>query len=174
MALLTAVVGGLKLLSELSGAITNITKAISDTKIAGINATTEKERIAADERVKSLEAERDVLIVQWQAQARMVDASISQVNETMREELKPENRHWFFTGWRAAAGWVFVVIAALFGCCLIYATTWDGGMLTRINAAWQIYAAYFGTLAAMVGVYVVARTADKVKGVDTSARAAKP
>lgn len=53
--------------SLISGAFTTIdgiTKAISDEKIAGINAKTEEERIASDERVKTLEARRDLMMAE--------------------------------------------------------------------------------------------------------------
>lgn len=43
-------------------AITSISNAISNTKIAAINATTEQERVAATERAAGLEAQRDVLV----------------------------------------------------------------------------------------------------------------
>lgn len=132
-------------------------------KLAALNAATERARIEVD---GFKEAERQYF--------ETLRVAIGETGATMREELRPENRHWFFTGWRPAAGWVFVVHAALFGCCLLYATVWDGALLTHIDAAWKIYAAYFGILAAMVGVYVVARTADKVMGVDTKALAPAP
>lgn len=60
----TALLGGIKALTGFSDAITNITKAISDTKIAAINAKTQEERIAAEERVKTLEARRDVMVAE--------------------------------------------------------------------------------------------------------------
>lgn len=58
---------GLKALTGISNAITNISKSIADAKIAAITATTEQERIAANERAKALEARRDVLIAEAQA-----------------------------------------------------------------------------------------------------------
>lgn len=42
--------------------INSITGAIANEKIASLNAKTDQERIAADERVASLTAQRDVLI----------------------------------------------------------------------------------------------------------------
>lgn len=61
----------LKLLFSLPGLITgafstinNITAAISNERINARNAQTEEERIAADERVKSLEARRDLMIAE--------------------------------------------------------------------------------------------------------------
>lgn len=53
------------LLELIPGAFTTlngITSAISNAKIAAINATTEQERISAQERVSTLQAQRDVLI----------------------------------------------------------------------------------------------------------------
>lgn len=43
-------------------AITSISNAISNEKIAALNATTEQDRIAAQERITALQAQRDVLI----------------------------------------------------------------------------------------------------------------
>jgi hypothetical protein len=48
----------------LFGTVDGITKAISDQKIAAINATTEKERIHANEMVLTLQARRDVMIAE--------------------------------------------------------------------------------------------------------------
>lgn len=132
-------------------------------KLAALQAATERARIEVQGFV---EAERQYF--------ETLRAAIGETGKTMREEVKPENRHWFFTGWRPAAGWVFVVHAALFGCVLLYATVWDGPLLVRVDSAWKIYTAFFGTLAAMVGVYVVARTADKAAGKDTSTLAPAP
>lgn len=53
------------LLGLLPGAfqsITNITNAISNERIAAVNAKTAQDRIAAEERAKALEMQRDVLI----------------------------------------------------------------------------------------------------------------
>lgn len=52
------------LIGGLFGTINNITAAISNEKINARNAQTEEERIASDERVKSLEARRDLMIVE--------------------------------------------------------------------------------------------------------------
>lgn len=106
----------------------------------------------------------------WAAGAAAVAAS---ANETMRAEIRPENRHWFFTGWRPTAGWIFDVYAAVFGAVLMVAGVAAAFLgkrqaLAELIAAWPLYAAFFATLAAMVGVVVVARSSDKAKGVDTS------
>lgn len=52
------------LFKGLFGTIDNLTKAISDQKIAAINATTEKERVRANENVLTLQARRDVMIAE--------------------------------------------------------------------------------------------------------------
>jgi hypothetical protein len=46
---------------------------------------------------------------------------LRQTGQTMRLELAPENRHWFFTGWRPAIGWTFVLFAISFGSMLTLA-----------------------------------------------------
>jgi hypothetical protein len=57
--LLSSVLG---LLPTIANTITSITQAIANEKIAAIGAKTDQERIEAEERVKTLEAKRDVLI----------------------------------------------------------------------------------------------------------------
>jgi len=52
------------LISGLFGTINGITAAIKDEKIAGINARTQEEKIASDERVRTLEARRDTMIAE--------------------------------------------------------------------------------------------------------------
>jgi hypothetical protein len=52
------------LVSGAFGTINGITKALSDAKIAQINATTQQDKIAAEERVNTLQARRDVLIAE--------------------------------------------------------------------------------------------------------------
>jgi len=68
MGIITAVFGGLSAASQffsgMFGTINGITNAISNQKIAAINATTEQEKIAAQERVTTLQARRDVLIAE--------------------------------------------------------------------------------------------------------------
>lgn len=44
--------------------IDNITNAIANEKIAALNATTDQERIAANERVSTLQARRDLMIAE--------------------------------------------------------------------------------------------------------------
>lgn len=52
----------LGLLPQAFTAVGNITSAISNAKIAAINAKTDQERVKAEENVRTLEAQRDVLI----------------------------------------------------------------------------------------------------------------
>jgi hypothetical protein len=173
LGILSAITGGLHTVNLISNAITGIGRVISDAKVAAINATTEQERIKANERIAALQAERDKLIAELNAQAQVLTATVGEVNETMRLELLPENRHWFYTGWRPAAGWIFDVNAVVFGLVLAAATlmAFTGAVapLREIAAAWPIYAAYFTMLLLVVGVAVVARSADKRAGVATSA-----
>jgi hypothetical protein len=63
------------LISGVFGTIDGITSAISNERIAGINAQTTEERIASDERVKALAARRDVLIA---------ESSVSRANIMVR------------------------------------------------------------------------------------------
>lgn len=60
-ALITSIPG---LIAGLFGSINHITDAISNEKIAGLNATTQQEQIASGERVKTLEARRDLMIAE--------------------------------------------------------------------------------------------------------------
>lgn len=50
------------LLSGLFGTVNGITNAIANEKIAALTATTDRDRIAAQERVNSLSVQRDVLV----------------------------------------------------------------------------------------------------------------
>ena len=93
-----------------------------------------------------------------------VEVGTAEVNATMRAEVGHE--HWFFSGWRPAAGWLFDIYAALFGFELTYALAqsafYDNAKpLAAITAAWPVFAVYLGALAAMVGVYVIGRSQEK-------------
>ncbi len=54
----------LALIPGLFQTINGITQAISNERIAVVNATTDQERIAAQERLNTLDAQRDVLIAE--------------------------------------------------------------------------------------------------------------
>lgn len=58
--------------------INGITNAISNERIRKIDATTDQARIQADERIKSLEAKRSVLVA---------EAGISKINAVMRAAI---------------------------------------------------------------------------------------
>jgi hypothetical protein len=62
--MLSILSGLLGLLPTLSNTINGITNAISNERLAAITARTDEEKIASDERIKSLEAKRDVLIAE--------------------------------------------------------------------------------------------------------------
>lgn len=54
----------LGIVPAITGTINGITNAISNERIKAMDATTEQERISAQERVNSLQAKRDVLIAE--------------------------------------------------------------------------------------------------------------
>lgn len=62
MAILSFIMGLPGMIGGIFGTINGITKALSDAKIEAIRATTEQERIIANERVATLQARRDVLV----------------------------------------------------------------------------------------------------------------
>jgi hypothetical protein len=62
--MLSILSGLLGLLPTLSNTINGITNAISNERVAAITARTDEEKVASDERIKALEAKRDVLIAE--------------------------------------------------------------------------------------------------------------
>lgn len=62
------------ILSLVLGGVPGIIKSLADAKVALANAETEHEKVAANERIKALEAQKDVLIAEsttpWNAIAR--------------------------------------------------------------------------------------------------------
>lgn len=130
-----------------------IAVAGEETARAKINAAVEQARI---EITGFVDIEKEYL--------RTVQIGIEQVNETMRAEVGRE--HWFFSGWRPAAGWLFDIFAAIFGAELSIALAQSAFYgndkpLIAITAAWPVFAVYLGSLAAMVGVYVIGRSHEK-------------
>jgi hypothetical protein len=108
------------------------------------------------------------------AYVHAAEVSTAEVGATMRAEIGHE--HWYFNGWRPASGWVFVFQAFVFGCILMVAGARSAFFespqsLERLTAAWPIYAAYFGSLAAMVGVYIIGRSMDKGKAIESGVAA---
>lgn len=65
--MITAILSGLSAITGLSDAISNVSKAIADARIAAINAKTQEEKIAAEERVNTLEKRRDVMVAEASA-----------------------------------------------------------------------------------------------------------
>jgi len=142
-----------------------------DAVAAALGASNDKDVLIA-----KLNAAADELRSTNEAYARVESAFIAgavknagDVNETMREEVRPENRHWFFTGWRPACGWIFAAVAAGFGAILLWAcgltVQRSADPLKALSDAWPLFLSYFAVLGAMVGVYVIARTQEKAQGV---------
>lgn len=130
-------------------------------KLAALTAATERARI---EVAGFVEAEKQYF--------ETIRVAIGETGQTMRAEILPENRHWFYTGWRPAAGWIFDFFAIAFGLILtwaaIQAMTGDPTPLKLLSDAWPIFAAYLGVLAAMVGVYIIGRSQEKSKAIETA------
>lgn len=68
LALITAIPS---IVAGLFGTINGVTAALSNAKIAAITATTQAEQIAAQERVSTLQARRDVLIAEAGSGSRL-------------------------------------------------------------------------------------------------------
>jgi len=125
-------------------------------------------RMDTDVAIAKLNAAMEEAKSQNETIARVYEAEVRQVeaiNRTMQVEILPENRHWFFTGWRPACGWIFVANTAAFGVLLFWATllaiSGNERPLKIIVEAWPSYTAYFGMLSLMVGVNIWARSKDK-------------
>jgi hypothetical protein len=136
-------------------------------KLAQLTAATERARI---EVAGFVEAEKQYM--------ETIRVAIGETGKTMREEIRPENRHWFYTGWRPAAGWIFDFFSVAFGLILTWAALLAMGgnpsPLKMLSDAWAIFAAFLGILAAMVGVYVIGRSQEKAKAIETAPPPAKP
>lgn len=149
---------------EAAKAITTTAEANRDLALAKINAATAEAR-----------AQIDGFVAYEKAVLEAVQVGLKETGQTMRLELAPENRHFFYVGWRPAIGWTFVAFAIAFGSMLTVAASGaafsdNARPLEILTEAWPIFLAYFGTLALMVGVYIPSRTAEKRVGVDTSAK----
>ena len=131
-------------------------------KLAALQAATERARIEVQGFV---EAEKQYF--------ETMRTALSETGQTMRAELAPETRHWFYTGWRPAAGWVFDFYAIVFGAVLTWAAlnamAGNDVPLKALTDAWPIFAAHLGILAAMVGVYVIGRSQEKSKAIEAAA-----
>lgn len=136
--------------SQVSDAIVS---AGEETARAKINAAMEQAR-----------AEIEGFVEIEKAYLHTVEVGITQTGETMRAEVGHEN--WFFTGWRPAIGWVFVLFALAFGVMLVVAAAGaaffsNGEPLKILTDSWPIFATYFTVLGLMVGVYIPSRTMEK-------------
>lgn len=137
-----------------------IATAGEETVRAKINAAVERARI----EIKGfVDLEKEAL--------RVLGLSIAETNETMRAELGRE--HWFFTGWRPAIGWVFCLVALAFGLMLVWAglvTTFKASdPLRALTDAWPLFAAYFGVIGLVVGVYIPSRSIEKKAAIEAGA-----
>ena len=114
---------------------------------------------------------------QWPAIAEMEKAwakaqetAAIQVNETMRAEIGRE--HWFFNGWRPAAGWLFNIFAVICIVLLTIAALRAGGgdhaLINAIKEIQTMAGALLGSLAAIVGVYVIGRSQEKSKAIEVA------
>jgi len=115
-----AILGGIQALTGFSDAVTTVSKAIADARIAAINAKTQEEKVAADERVRTLEARRDVLIA---------EAGVSRANVFMRTLIAAPVAILF---WK-----IFVYDKAL--------GQWTGGRTDALSAElWQVISVVIG------------------------------
>lgn len=123
-----------------------------------------------DVLIERLRAATEEAKAQWpayaeveKAQLHLAEVATAEVNATMRLEL--EHQHWFFTGWRPTAGWLFNVFAAVYGALLALAVILYGSgspsMLAAIKEVQYIAIAHLGALAAIVGVFIIGRSTEK-------------
>lgn len=136
-----------------------------ETKRAAINSAIEQARIEVDGFVNY---EKAIL----EAQTK----NLSDVNETIRAEAEIRAKyqeHWFFTAWRPAFGWVFVIVYGLFGIMLTIVTGKAVLTLpepfTTLQAAWPLFLAYFGPGGLVLGVLMPSRSYEKGKAMDNAA-----
>lgn len=140
---------------------------------------------ANDVAVAKLNAAWQEAVAMWPALADMEKAwasvaqtSIAETNETMRIEALPENRHWYFTGWRPFAGWQFNFFCALYGLLLavsvVLAARGNDLMLSAVKDVQAIAGALLGALAAVVGVSAIGRSFEKKARIETGSAPATP
>jgi hypothetical protein len=145
-------------------------KAVSDAVAAAGEETARAKINAALEQCR---AEISGFVELERLHTQAVIASLTQTNETMRVEVRPENRHWFYTGWRPTAGWLFNLFATVFGVLLAWASVvailGNAKPLDVLHNAWPLYAAFLGALALIVGVYMSGRSFEKGKAIEQGA-----
>jgi hypothetical protein len=138
-----------------------LAKMSHEQKMHELTQATERARIEVNGFVEAEKAYQETIRV-----------AVGETGQTMRLELLAETRHWFYTGWRPAAGWIFDFYMAIFGGLLVVATFLAFGgnkvPLETMTNAWPIYAAFSGILAAMVGVYVIGRSNEKSKAIEAA------
>ena len=144
--------------AAVKGAIEGSTNEVA---LAKLRAATEemKAQYANSAEIARAHAEVD------RAYLELIGKTVDQVNETMRARIGHE--HWFFSGWRPMAGWLFNLYSLLFGALLVLATAQalDGSPegLNIIADAWPIWGVFLGGLSLMVGVYTYGRSREKLE-----------
>jgi hypothetical protein len=141
--------------------------AVSD---ALANATEETARAKINAALEQARAEIAGFVDIEKAYLHAIEVSLSQTGATMRAEIGHE--HWFFNGWRPACGWLFVLFSAVFGfqlCVAAALSAFFGNQapLKALNDAWPAFLALLGPLALMVGVYVIGRSGEKGRAIET-------
>lgn len=130
-AIFGAVTGASKAIEGVTSVVNTLTSRIADARIAAINAKTQEERIAAEERQKSLEMQRDVLVQSLQSRAglQQAEAGVSIANIITRTFLA------------APVGivlWKIFVWDKAFG-------QWTGGRTDALSGElWQVITAVIG------------------------------
>lgn len=107
------------------------------------------------------------------AREKTTQIETSEVAETMRSELAaPPGEHWFYRGWRPAAGWIFDVLCALYGiigaACLVALLFGHPDAWHEFTAAWSAILATLAPPALVVGVNVLGRSQEKIKAMDVT------
>jgi len=149
---------------------TALSTAGEETKRSAINAAVEQARIEVQGFV---ELEKATI----EAEAKVAVA----VNETIRTETDARVRlalagvkeHWFYTAGRPAALWVFNIVSLFFGLMLVSVTAritlTSLDPLKTLNDAWPLFASFFGPLCLVNGVYLNARSKEKVAAIENKA-----
>lgn len=120
--------------------IDNITNAISNEKIAALNATTDQERIAANERVSTLQARRDLMIA---------ESGVSKANILIRSAMAFPVALviWKLLAWDKVMGSLAGCSAAPRGTCGIFTTDpLDDNQWKIIGVVTAFYFLYEGAI----------------------------
>lgn len=137
-------------------------------------ASEETKRTAITAALDKARAEIDGFVAYERAILEAQVKNLSDVNETMRAEASvpvAQREHWFFRAWRPAFGWTFVAVWGAFGVALTYVTiraAWlSAEPLKTLQDAWPLFASYFGPGAAVLGVLIPSRSAEKVAAIQS-------